>query len=206
MSQFLSIHPQNPQPRLIRTAVEIIRAGGVIAYPTDSSYALGCHIGDKSAMQKMARIRNTDKNHHFTLVCRDLSELANYAKVDNSSFRLIKSCTPGPYTFILKASKEVPNRLQNPKRKTIGLRVPDNNIVQALLEELDEPIMSSTLILPDDEYPLSDPEDIRDALEHQVDLIIDGGNCGLEPTSVIDLVTGYADVLRTGKGDVSIFE
>lgn len=206
MSQFLSIHPDNPQPRLIKQAVTVLQAGGVIAYPTDSSYALGCHIGDKAAMQKIARLRQFDKNHHFTLVCRDLSELGVYAKVDNSSFRLLKAATPGPYTFILRASREVPKRLQNPKRKTIGLRVPDNKVVAALLEELDEPIMSTTLILPGDEYPLSDAQDIRECLGKQLDLIIDGGNCGLDPTSVIDLVTGQAEVLRRGRGDVSLFE
>lgn len=205
MSQLLQIHPQDPQPRLIRTAVEIIRSGGVIAYPTDSSYALGCHIGDKAAMQKIARIRQFDKSHHFTLVCRDLSEISTYAKVDNVSYRLLKAHTPGAYTFILKATKEVPSRLQNPKRKTIGLRVPDNAITQALLEELGEPIMSTTLILPNEEYPVSDPDDIMDVLGNQLDAIIDGGNCGLDPTSIIDLVTGIPEVLREGKGDVADF-
>lgn len=205
MSQYLHIHPQDPQPRLIRTAVEIIRSGGVIAYPTDSSYALGCHIGDKAAMQKIAKIRQVDKSHHFTLVCRDLSEIATYAKVDNASYRLLKAHTPGAYTFILKATKEVPNRLQHPKRKTIGLRVPDNAIAQALLQELGEPIMSSTLLLPGEEYPMSDPEEIRAALAQQLDAIIDGDNCGLDPTTVIDLVDGVPKVLRVGKGDVSDF-
>lgn len=205
MSQYLQIHPKDPQARLIRTAVEIIRAGGVIAYPTDSSYALGCHIGDKAAMQKIAKIRQFDKSHHFTLVCRDLSEISTYAKVDNSSYRLLKSHTPGPYTFILKATKEVPNRLLNPKRKTIGLRVPDNAIAQALLEELGEPIMSSTLMFPGEEYPVSDPDDIQSAHEHLLDVIVDGGNCGLDPTSIIDLVSGVPEVIRVGKGDVSDF-
>ena len=190
---------------MIRTAVEIIRSGGVIAYPTDSSYALGCHIGDKAAMQKIARIRQFDKSHHFTLVCRDLSEISTYAKVDNASYRLLKAHTPGAYTFILKATKEVPSRLQNPKRKTIGLRVPDNAITQALLEELGEPIMSTTLILPNEEYPVSDPDDILEVLGNQLDAIIDGGNCGLEPTSIIDLVHGTPEVMREGKGDVSDF-
>lgn len=206
MSQFFSIHPENPQSRLIKQAVEILHKGGVIAYPTDSSYALGCHIGDKSAMQRIARLRQFDKKHHFTLVCRDLSELGVYAKVDNSSFRLMKACTPGPYTFILKATREVPKRLQNPKRKTIGLRVPDNPIVLALLEELGEPMMSTTLLVPGDDYPLSDPEHIREVWEKQLDLIIDGGNCGLEATSVVDLVTGQPEILRRGKGDVTLFE
>jgi len=186
--------------------VEILHQGGVIAYPTDSSYALGCHIGDKTAMQKIARIRQFNKKHHFTLVCRDLSELGVYAKVDNSSFRLLKAATPGPYTFILSASREVPKRLQNPKRKTIGLRVPDSQIVNALLAELGEPIMSTTLIMPDEEYPLSDPEDIQKRLGSQLDLVIDGGNCGLEPTSIIDLVTGRPEIVRRGHGDVSLFE
>lgn len=206
MTQILSIHPDNPQLRLIRQAVEVLRGGGVIAYPTDSCYALGCHIGDKNAMQKIARIRQTDKNHNFTLVCRDLSELGVYAQVDNSSFRLLKASTPGPYTFILKATREVPNRLQNPKRKTIGLRVPDNKIVNALLEELNEPIMSSTLLVPGEEYPLSDPDEIYERLGKQLDLIVDGGNCGLEPTSVIDLVTGEPEIIRCGRGDVGLFE
>ncbi|MBT8141326.1 MAG: threonylcarbamoyl-AMP synthase [Gammaproteobacteria bacterium] len=205
MSQFLHIHPDNPQPRLIRTAVEIMHAGGVIAYPTDSSYALGCHIGDKNAMQRIARIRQFDKSHHFTLVCRDLSEISSYAKVDNASYRLLKAHTPGAYTFILKATREVPKRLQNPKRKTIGLRVPDNEIAQALLEELGEPIMSTTLSLPGDDYPLSDPYDIEERLKNQLDAIIDGGNCGLDPTSIIDLVEGVPKVLRAGKGDISDF-
>ena len=206
MSQFFSIHLDNPQRRLIKQAVDILRQGGVIAYPTDSSYALGCHIGDKTAMQKIARLRQSEKKHHFTLVCRDLSELGVYAKVDNSAFRLMKSCTPGAYTFILKATREVPKRLQNPKRKTIGLRVPDNKIVSALLDELGEPIMSSTLIVPGDDYPLSDPEDIREVWGSQLDLIIDGGNCGLESTTLIDFVTGQPEILRHGKGDVTFFE
>jgi len=205
MTEFITIHPDNPQPRFIKQVVDSLHRGGVVAYPTDSCYALGCYIGDKAAMQKIARIRQIDKKHHFTLVCRDLSELGVYAKVDNSSFRLLKAATPGAYTFILKATREVPNRLQNPKRKTIGLRVPDNKIVNALLEELDEPIMSSSLLLPDDEYPISDPDDIYDRLKGQIDLVIDGGFCGLEPTSVIDLVTGQPEVIREGKGDVGLF-
>ncbi len=202
MSQYFSIHPENPQARLINQAVAIIREGGIIVYPTDSSYALGCHIGDKAAMERLQRIRQTDKDHNFTLVCRDLSEIATYAKVDNHAFRLMKNFTPGPYTFVLRATHEVPRRLQHAKRKTIGLRVPDHLIAQALLTALDEPIMSSTLILPNCELPETDPEDIRDKLEHAVDLVIDGGNCGFEPTTVIDLTEDTPQVLRYGKGAV----
>ena len=205
MSQFFQIHPDNPQPRLIDQAVEIIRKGGVIAYPTDSGYALGCHLGDKHAQERIRRIREVDDKHNFTLVCRDLSELATYAKVDNTAYRLIKSLTPGPYTFILAATREVPRRLQNPKRKTIGLRVPDNRIAQALLEALGEPLMSSTLILPGDDMPLTDPYDIRDTLEHSLDLVIDGGYCGFEPTTVVDLTGDAPVVLREGLGDVGVF-
>ena len=205
MSQFFQIHPENPQPRLIEKAVDIIRQGGVIVYPTDSGYALGCHLGDKNAQERIRRIRQLDDKHNFTLVCRDLSELATYAKVDNSAYRLIKSLTPGPYTFILSATREVPRRLQNPRRKTIGLRVPDNRIAQALLETLGEPLMSSTLILPGEEMPLTDPYDIRDTLEHSLDLIIDGGYCGFEPTTVVDLTGDAPVVLREGLGDTSVF-
>lgn len=202
MSQFFTIHPQNPQMRLITQAVAIIRTGGVIAYPTDSCYALGCHIGDKAAMEKISWLRQTDKNHNFTLVCRDLSEIATYAKVENSAFRLMKSLTPGPYTFILKATHEVPRRLQNPKRKTIGLRVPNHPIVKALLEVLGEPIMSSTLILPGRTLPETDPETIRESLEKHIELIIEGGQCGLEPTTVIDLLGEVPQILRHGRGSV----
>jgi tRNA threonylcarbamoyl adenosine modification protein (Sua5/YciO/YrdC/YwlC family) len=206
MAQFFQIHPDNPQSRLIRQAVEILRQGGVIVYPTDSCYALGCHIGDKEAMERIRRIRRLDDKKNFTLVCRDLSEIATYAKVSNESFRLLKTLTPGPYTFIAQATKQVPRRLQNVKRKTIGIRVPDNAIVLALLEELGEPIMSSTLILPDDDLPLSDPYDIRETLEHQVDLVIDGGYCGLEPTTVVDIEGDVPRVRRVGKGDATLFE
>jgi tRNA threonylcarbamoyl adenosine modification protein (Sua5/YciO/YrdC/YwlC family) len=200
MSQFFQIHPVNPQARLIHQAVEIIRAEGLIVYPTDSSYALGCHVGDKAGMERIRRIRDLDNKHNFTLVCRDLSEIASYAKVDNSGYRLLKSLTPGPYTFILKATHEVPRRLQNPKRKTIGIRIPAHPIAQALLEELGEPLMSSTLILPGQEDPETDAHDIRERLEHDVDLVIDGDNCGLEPTTVIDLVGGSMDIVRKGRG------
>lgn len=199
--QILHIHPQNPQTRLIRQVVDIICAGGVVVYPTDSCYALGCHIGDKAAMERIRRIRAVDDKHNFTLVCRDLAEIASYAKVDNAAYRMIKSLTPGPYTFILKATHEVPRRLQNPKRKTIGLRVPNHAIVQSLLEALGEPLMSSTLMLPGDEFPVNDPEEIFVRLKSQVDIIIDGGNCGLEPTTVVDLVEGVPHIVRQGKGN-----
>ena len=200
--QIFHPHPQNPQPRLINQAVAAIRAGGVIVYPTDSCYALGCHIGDKTAMERIRRIRNVDDKHNFTLVCRDLSEIATYAMVDNTAYRLMKSLTPGPYTFILRATNEVPRRLQHPKRKTIGLRVPDNAIAQALLETLGEPLMSSTLIMPGTGLPLNDIDEMEALLKHQVEMIIDGGNCGLEPTTVVDLVEATPLVTRHGKGDV----
>ena len=200
--QIFHPHPQNPQPRLINQAVAAIRAGGVIVYPTDSCYALGCHIGDKTAMERIRRIRNVDDKHNFTLVCRDLSEIATYAMVDNTAYRLMKSLTPGPYTFILRATNEVPRRLQHPKRKTIGLRVPDNAIALALLEALGEPLMSSTLIMPGTGLPLNDIDEMEALLKHQVEMIIDGGNCGLEPTTVVDLVEATPLVTRHGKGDV----
>ncbi len=206
MSQFFQIHPDNPQARLVRHAVEIIRDGGVVVYPTDSAYALGCHIGDKNALDRIRRIRKLDDKHNFTLVCRDLSEIATYARVSNGVYRLLRHATPGPFTFVLKATSELPRRLQNPKRKTIGLRVPDNAITQALLEDLGEPLMSVSLILPGDELPLVDPYEIRDLLQHEVDLVIDGGWCGLEPTTVVDLVDDTPLILRVGKGDPSIFE
>ena len=205
MSQFFRIHPDNPQNRLIVQAVDIMRRGGVIAYPTDSAYALGCHIGDKHALQRLRQIRRLDDDHHFSLLCRDLSDLGIYAKVSNAAYRLLKAATPGPYTFILQASREVPRRLVNPKRKTIGLRVPENEICSALLAELGEPIMSSTLIMPGDEYPLSDPYEMRELLEHQVDLAIDGGYCGLESTTVIDLEQDVPVVVREGCGDLDLF-
>jgi tRNA threonylcarbamoyl adenosine modification protein (Sua5/YciO/YrdC/YwlC family) len=205
MSQFFHIHPLNPQVRLIRQAVEIIRNDGLVVYPTDSSYALGCHVGDKRGMERIRRIRSLDNRHNFTLMCRDLSEISTYAKVDNSSYRLLKSLTPGAYTFILKATHEVPRRLQNPKRKTIGIRVPDHPVTQALLDELGEPLMSSTLILPGKDMPETDANDIRERLEHEVDLVIDGDHCGVEPTTVVDLVDGVARVLRQGCGSVAVF-
>ncbi|WP_461484108.1 L-threonylcarbamoyladenylate synthase [Porticoccus sp.] len=205
MSQFFTIHPDNPQLRLIHQAVEIIRQGGVIIYPTDSAYAIGCHIGDKKALDRIRQIRHLDKHHNFTLVCRDLSELALYAKVDNQVYRTLKAHTPGSYTFILEATSEVPRRLMHPKRKTIGLRVPANPIALALLEELGEPLMSVTLIMPDDEYPLTDPYDIRDMLERRVDLIIDGGFCGLEMTTVVDLTGDTPEIIRQGVGQFEDF-
>ncbi len=207
MSQFFEIHPDNPQLRLIGQAAGIVRGGGVIVYPTDSSYALGCHVGDKQAMERISRIRRTDAKHNFTLVCRDLSDISTYARVDNTTYRTLKSLTPGPYTFIMKATNEVPRRLQNPKRKTIGIRIPDNAICQALLETLGEPLMSSTLILPGNVLPETDAYDIRDQLEKQVDLIIDGGNCGFEPTSVLVFdEDGGIDIARRGRGDLQFLE
>ena len=205
MAKLIEIHPRDPQPRRIAKVVQIIEAGGLIAYPTDSSYAFGCHIGDKRAIDRIHRIRRTDKRHNFTLVCRDLSEISTYARVDNWAYRLIKSLTPGPYTFILPATRGLPKRLQNPKRRTIGLRVPDHRLVHAVLDALGEPIMSSTLTLPGDSMPLTDPLEIEQRIGHQIDAIIDAGPTGIEPTSVLDLTEGTVIVLREGKGDVSGF-
>lgn len=206
MALLLSIHPVNPQPRLVRQAIAAIRDGSVVAYPTDSCYALGCLIGDKDAMERIRRIREAGKDHNFTLVCRDLAEIARYARVNNQQYRTLRAFTPGPYTFLLEATREVPKRLQNPKRRTIGIRVPDNAVVRMLLAELGEPIMSSTLHLPGDEAPLTDPQEIKSRLEHQVDIVIDGGHCGFEPTSIVDLSGEAPAVVRRGKGDVSAFE
>jgi len=205
VAQFFSINPDNPQLRLIRQAVAILRSDGVIVYPTDSCYALGCHLGDKNAMTRIRTIRQVDDRHHFTLVCRDLAEISHYAKVDNSQYRLLKASTPGSYTFILEATREVPRRLQHPKRNTIGLRIPRHPVVQALLEELKEPLLSSTLMLPGDELPLNDAEEIRDRLEHQVELVLDGGPCGLEMTTVIDLTGEVPELTRQGKGSLTPF-
>jgi tRNA threonylcarbamoyl adenosine modification protein (Sua5/YciO/YrdC/YwlC family) len=205
MAQFFTVHPDNPQMRLIRQAAEIVRQGGVIVYPTDSCYALGCHLGDKDAMMRIRAIRQVDERHHFTLVCRDLAEIAKYAKVDNWVYRLLKANTPGSYTFILQATKEVPRRLQHPKRATIGLRVPEHPVAHALLEELGEPLLSSTLLLPDDEFPLNDAEEIRERLERQVDLILDCGPCGVEPTTVIDMTAEAPVLIRHGKGELAPF-
>ncbi|SEG71427.1 L-threonylcarbamoyladenylate synthase [Marinobacterium lutimaris] len=206
MSQFFQIHPVNPQPRLIEQAAEIIKSGGVVVYPTDSAYALGCHLGDKKAVDRIKRIRQLDDKHNFTLVCGDLSELATYAKVDNQAFRAIKAHTPGQYTFILNATSEVPRRLLHPKRRTIGIRIPDNPIALALADALGEPIMSTTLILPGDDIPLTDPYEIRDILQNQVDLVIDGGYCGMEATTVISLLNELPEVTRQGAGDSSVFD
>ncbi|HET6630021.1 MAG TPA: L-threonylcarbamoyladenylate synthase [Woeseiaceae bacterium] len=203
MARIIEVHPANPQTRRIAEIVAAIRRGALIAYPTDSSYALGCHIGDKKAMDRIHLIRRTDKTHNFTLVCSDLSEIGVYARVDNWAYRLLRSLTPGPYTFILPATREVPKRLQNPKRRTIGLRVPDHALVRAMLELLGEPIMSSTLTLPGDPGPLTDPLEIDRRIGHQVELVVDAGPTGIEPTSVIDLSGGTVEVLRVGRGDVS---
>ena len=206
MSQFFHIHPDNPQGRLIHQAVNIIKQGGVVVYPTDSGYAIGCGLGEKKAMDRILNIRRVDKNHNFTLVCRDLSEIASFARVDNSAFRIIRSLTPGPYTFIFKGTKEVPKRVLNEKKKTIGIRVPDNRIALDLLEELGEPLMSSTLLLPGDEFAESDPDEIRNRLEKQVDLIIHGGYLGEKPTTVVDFCEEEPVIIRHGEGDSSIFE
>ncbi len=205
MAQFFSIHSDTPHLRLIRQAVAIVRNGGIIVYPTDSCYALGCHLGDKDAMSRIRTIRQVDDHHHFTLVCRNLAEISTYAKVDNSQYRLLKATTPGSYTFILQATREVPRRMQHPKRSTIGLRIPDHPVVLALLEELDEPLLSSTLILPGDELPLNDAEEIRERLEHQVELVMDAGSCGIDMTTVIDLTTDVPELIRPGKGSLKPF-
>ena len=199
MAQYFSVHPTHPQPRLIRQAAEIVRRGGLIAYPTDSSYALGCHLGDADAQQRLRRVRGVDDKHHLTLMCRDLSEIATYAIVDNVQFRLMKAATPGSYTFILRATREVPRRLQHPRRKTIGVRVPAHATALALLGELGEPMLSATLILPGAAQPLAEAAEIRAALEHELDLIVDSGHCGIEPTTVIDLTGAAPVVLRAGR-------
>ncbi len=205
MSQYFVIHLDNPQPRLIKQAATLLREGAVIAYPTDSGYALGCHLGDKDAVTRIRQIRGLDDKHLLTLMCRDLSELAHYARVDNAQFRLLKNNTPGSYTFILAATKEVPRRLQHPKRSTVGLRIPDHPVALALLQELNEPLLSSTLILPDANHPLTDIDEIREHLESKVDLIIEGGSVGLDPTTVIDLTDAVPVLVRRGKGEVSHF-
>ena len=204
MAQFFSIHPRNPQPRLIQRAAAILRAGGVIVYPTDSCYALGCHIGDKAAMERIRTLRGIDARHHFALVCRDLSELATYARVDNSQFRLLRAATPGSYVFILEATRELPKRLQHPRRRTIGLRIPDHRVALALLAELGEPILSSTLLLPGDAVPHVDMHEVRARLERHVDLILDAGSCGIEPTTVVDLTGTEPQLVRAGKGSLAL--
>lgn len=205
MSQYFVIHPDNPQSRLIKQAVKIIEDGGVIVFPTDSAYAIGCQLENKNALERIRELRHLDEKHHFTLICRDLSEIATYAMVNNIAFRLLKAHTPGPYTFILKASKEVPKRLLHPKRKTIGIRIPDNQIVKALLSELNQPLMSISLVLPEEEYPLQDAHLIYERLGNKVNLVIDGGSCGLQPTTIVDLVDDQPVILRAGKGDINVF-
>ena len=205
MSQYFTIHSVNPQPRLIREAAGIVRGGGVVAYPTDSCYGLGCHIGDKSALERLRLIRGVDDTHQLTLMCRNLAEIGEFALVDNAHFRLLKSVTPGSYTFILKATREVPRRLLHPKRKTIGIRVPDHAIAHALLAELYEPLLSATLIPPGNTLPLADAQEIRDLMGRQLDLIIDGGHCGIEPTTIIDLTGDEPQLIRRGRGAVAPF-
>jgi len=205
VTQLFTVHPENPQARLIRQVADIVRGGGVIVYPTDSCYALGCHIGDKAAVERIRKIRQVGERHHLSLVCRDLAEISQYARVDNSQFRMIKATTPGSYTFILHATREVPKRLMHPSRRTIGLRVPDHRVAQALLAELREPLLSSTLLLPGDDLPLNDGEEIRDRLDREVDAVVDAGSCGIVPTTVVDL-TGDAPVItRMGKGEPAAF-
>jgi tRNA threonylcarbamoyl adenosine modification protein (Sua5/YciO/YrdC/YwlC family) len=203
VAEYLEIHPQNPQARLIRKAVDIVRQGGVIAYPTDSCYALGCHVGDKDALERIRRIRDADKHHNFTLVCRNMTEIGRYALLDTWQFRLLKAHIPGPFTFLLPATRETPKRLQHPKRRTIGIRVPDHLVPHLIMAELDEPIMTSTLLLPGDAEPLTDGEQIRERLEHVLDAVVDGGHCGIEPTTVIDLSVSPPVVLRQGKGRIA---
>lgn len=205
MAQLFTVHPDNPQPRLIRHAADILRDGGLAAIPTDCAWSLVGHMGDARVLERIRRIRDVDVHHHFTMMCRDLSEIANLAKVDNAQFRLLKSATPGPYTFILEATRELPRRILHPKRKTIGLRVPDHPVVSALLEALGEPLLGSTLLLPGEDLPLTDAEDIRERLQHQLDLVIDAGHCGTQPTSVIDLSSGTPELVRAGAGDVARF-
>lgn len=205
MTQFFQIHPDNPQLRLIKQAAQIIDGGGIVALPTDSCYALVCHLDDKSAVERLRRIRGVDEKHHLTLLCRDLSEIAQYARVDNQQYRMLKAATPGPYTFILEATREVPRRLSHPSRKTIGLRVPENQIACALLEELGQPLLGTTLILPDEDNPLTEPDEVREKLQRQIELVIDGGACSFEPTTVIDLTGPEPELLRQGRGDASMF-
>lgn len=205
MSQVFQIHTETPQPRLVKQAVEMIQKGGVLVYPTDCAYAIGCHLGDKKAVDRIRQLRMLDEKHDLTLICEDLSQIATYARVDNEAYRILKSHTPGAYTFILKATKEVPKMLMHPKKKTIGIRVPDNAIIQAILHELGEPMLTSSLVMPGDELPMTDPYDICQTLEHSLDLIIDGGYCGMGETSLISLLDGEIEVLREGLGSVDDF-
>jgi tRNA threonylcarbamoyl adenosine modification protein (Sua5/YciO/YrdC/YwlC family) len=205
MSQFFQLHPDNPQLRLIKQAAQVIHAGGIVALPTDSCYALVCHLDDKDAVARLRRLRGVDDKHHLTLLCRDLSEISQYAKVDNRQYRLLKATTPGPYTFILEATKEVPRRLSHPSRKTIGLRVPENRIAHALLEELGQPLLGTTLMLPGDDTALTDADAIRERLERQIELIIDGGACSLEATTIIDLTSDEPVLIRQGRGESAPF-
>ena len=204
MAQFFSVHPDNPQVRLLKQAVQLLNQGSVLAVPTDSSYALVCHLDDKNAVDHLRRIRDVDEKHHLTVLCRDLSELANYARVDNRQFRAIKQATPGPFTFILEATKELPRRVSHPQRKTIGLRVPDHKVLQALLDMHGAPLLAATLILPGEQTPLNDPEDIRERLEHEVGAVIDAGACSLEPTTIIDMSGDAPQVIRYGRGDPAL--
>jgi len=206
MAQYFAVHPSDPQLRLLRSITEILKDGGLIVYPTDSCYAFGCQLGEKSAAERIRRIRQTSKDHNFTLVCRDLSEIATYARIDNQAYRLLRALTPGPYTFILRATSEVPKRLQHPKRRSIGLRIPAHVIAQRILEVHGAPLMSSTLLLPGDDAPMTDAEQIRARLEHEVDAVVDGGSCGMEPTTVLDLSEGEVVVRRRGRGDVGFLQ
>lgn len=204
MAQLFEVHPEHPQPRLLKQAADILHQGGVVAIPTDSSYALVCHLDDKAAVDALRRVRGVDERHHLTLLCRDLSELANYARVDNAQYRMLKAATPGPYTFILEAKKEVPRRVSHPSRRTIGLRVPDHRVTQSLLELMGQPLLATTLILPDHDEPLNDADEIRDALEKRIQAVVDAGACPMAPTTVIDLSKGSVEVVREGRGDLSV--
>ncbi|MGW5354249.1 L-threonylcarbamoyladenylate synthase [Streptomyces sp. NPDC004031] len=206
MARYFDVHPQNPQPRIISGVVESIRAGALVAYPTDSCYALGCRLGNREGVDRIRTIRHLDDRHHFTLVCRDFAQLGQFVQIDNDVFRAVKASTPGSYTFILPATKEVPRQLQHPKKKTVGVRIPDHVVTQALLAELDTPLVSSTLLLPDEEEPLTQGWEIKERLDHVVDAVVDSGDCGTEPTTVVDFSGGGAEILRRGAGDTTRFE
>ena len=203
MSQYLELHPVTPQARLIRMAAEIVRAGGIIAYPTDSCYALGWHLGDVKAIERVQRIRRADRHHHFTLVCADLAQVGRFARLDTWQFRMLRTCLPGPYTFLVKATRETPRRLQNPRKRTIGIRIPDHPVPRLLMKELGEPLMSSTLLLPDDPVPLTSGREIQQRLEHEIEAVLDGGDCGIEPTTVVDLSVSPPSVVRVGRGSLA---